>query len=403
MVTDPPKSFAYEAQTADGLRMSGTVDAQEVGEATRRLMELGLRVVEIAPSERIAKPRALRASDFAAFNQQLAHLARAGLPLEHGLRLIAGDLRRGRLSRTVELVATELERGTPLAEAFEKHRSHFPSLYGRLVAAGVSAGNLPGVLFNLSRHLELVQRLREVLWRALAYPIAVLIGLTLVLMLIATFILPQFEDIYADFKLELHPITQLLLKLGHIVPKLAIAGIAFAIGVAMLWFILRQGGRQGMLNDFVARYVPLIGPVMRRSLAARWCDLLRVSVASGMDLPEGMMLASEATGSPALIREGRRFVTQLEAGQPLEGSRRGMLPASIPATIQFAAGHHDLPTTLDALGEMSQRQAELRIAAIPAFILPIAVLLIGCAVAFVILGLFMPMITLIQGMTSSGS
>src|SRR3954468_18223137 len=114
--TDVAHSFAYQAQTPDGLRMSGTVDAPDVGEATRRLVELGLRVSEIAPAPRAARPRALRATDFAAFNQQLAHLAKAGLPLEHGLRLIAADLHSGRLSRTVELVAAELERGTPLEQ-----------------------------------------------------------------------------------------------------------------------------------------------------------------------------------------------------------------------------------------------------------------------------------------------
>src|SRR5688500_2972005 len=194
MTTDSPNTFAYQAQTPDGLRMSGTVEAPDVADAQRRLVELGLRVSEIAPTQRAPRARALRSSDFMAFNQQLAHLAKAGLPLEHGLRLIAADLHGGgRLARTVEMVAAELERGTPLGEAFEKHRGHFPSLYGRLVAAGVQAGNLPGVLFNLGRHLELTQRLREALWRGMAYPLAVIAGLALVLMLIGNHVLPKFE------------------------------------------------------------------------------------------------------------------------------------------------------------------------------------------------------------------
>ena len=400
MTTDSPNTFAYQAQTPDGLRMNGTVDAIDVADAQRRLVELGLRVSEIAPAKHVPRPRALGASDFMAFNQQLAHLAKAGLPLEHGLRLIAADLRGGgRLARTVEMVAAELERGTPLGEAFEKHRGHFPALYGRLVAAGVQAGNLPGVLFNLGRHLELVQRLRESLWRALAYPFAILTGLGLVLMLIGRFVLPKFEEIYADFRIELPFITELLLEAGRFMPTLALIVLAVALGTPLLWMILRVTGRDGAATDFLARYVPLVGPVIRRSLAARWCDLLRVAIASGMDLPAGIRLASEATGSPALVRDGRRLAEQLEAGKPLEPSRGAMLPASVPATIQFASGFHDLPTTLDALGEMCQRQAELRVAAIPAIITPAFVLLIGLLVAVLVLGLLAPMLTLIQGMT----
>ncbi len=400
MTTDTANSFAYQAQTPDGLRMSGTVDALDVGEATRRLVELGLRISEIAPIARPPKPRALRAGDFAAFNEQLAHLAKAGLPLEHGLRLIAADLASGRMSRTVQLVAAELERGTPLPEAFEKHRKQFPSLYGKLVGAGVQSGNLPGVLFNLGRHLELTQRLREAMWRSLAYPLAVLIGLGVVLGLIGMFVLPKFEAIYMDFRMELPAVTQLLLQVGHALPAIAVTVLALAIGLPLLWVLMRLSGHEGAAIDFVARYVPVIGPVLRRSLAARWCDLLRVAVSSGMDLPAGMMLASEATGSPALMRDGRRLAAQLEAGQPLEPVRRSLLPPSVPATIQFASGFQDLPATLESLSEMSQRQAELRVAAIPAVITPIFVMIIGVLIGFVILSLVMPMITLIQGMTS---
>jgi type II secretory pathway component PulF len=398
--TDIAHSFAYQAQTPDGLRMSGTVDAQDVGEATRRLVELGLRVVEISPAaERPARPRALRASDFAAFNQQLATLAKAGLPLEHGLRLIAADLRGGRLSRTIELVALELERGTPLPEAFEKHSRQFPPLYGRLVGAGVRSGNLPGVLFNLGRHLELVQRLRESLWRALAYPSAILIGLAIVLSVIGWHVLPKFEEVYRDFRLELPGVTQALLAAGQYVPFIAGAIFLITLGLPLIWMALKAAGREGALTDFVARYVPVVGPVIRRSLAARWCDLLKVAIASGMDLPAAIRLASEATGSPALIRDGEQLAGQLESGQPLDPRRHAMLPPSVPATIQFSAGFNDLPSTLDALSEMSQRQAELRVAAIPAIITPAFVLGIGFAVGFIVLGLMMPIITLIQGIT----
>lgn len=402
MTIDSPTTFAYQAQTPDGLRMSGTVEAPDVADAQRRLVELGLRVSEIAPTQHVPRAKALRSSDFMAFNQQLAHLAKAGLPLEHGLRLIAADLHGGgRLARTVELVAEELERGTPLDQAFEKHRSHFPSLYGRLVAAGVQAGNLPGVLFNLGRHLELVQRLRESLWRALAYPLAILAGLGLVMLLIGRFVLPKFQEIYDDFKMDLPALTEILLGAGRFMPTLALIALGVAVGVPLLWMVLRATGRDGAATDFVARWVPLVGPVIRRSLAARWCDLLRVAIASGMDLPAGIRLASDATGSPALVRDGRRLAEQLEAGRPLEPTRGAMLPASVPATIQFASGFHDLPTTLDALGEMCQRQAELRVATIPAVITPIFVLLIGLLVALLVLGLLAPMVQLIQGMTGA--
>jgi hypothetical protein len=95
------------------------------------------------------------------------------------------------------------------------------------------------------------------------------------------------------------------------------------------------------------------------------------------------------------MRDGEALAKQLESGQPLEARHRAMLPPSVPATIQFASGFNDLPATLEALGDMCQRQAELRVAALPAIITPAFVLLIGLLVAFVVLALLLPMLSLI--------
>src|SRR5205809_718380 len=88
--------------------------------ASQGHLPLRLRVLQIEPVARAVRAKPLRGDDFIAFNQQLTHLTKAGLPVEHGLRLIAQDMRSGRLAETVRQVAQELERGTPLGEAFEK-------------------------------------------------------------------------------------------------------------------------------------------------------------------------------------------------------------------------------------------------------------------------------------------
>jgi type II secretory pathway component PulF len=397
---DAAGSFAYQAQTPDGLRMSGTVDAHDVVEATRRLIELGLRVSEIEPVPRARppRPRALRGSDFAAFNQHLAHLAKAGLPLEHGLRLIAADLRGGRLSRTIELVAAELERGTSLEDAFGKYERHFPPLYGRLMGAGVRSSNLPGVLLNLARHLELVQRLREALWRSLAYPLMVLVALMLVLVFLSVRVLPQFEVIFVGMEIQLPEVTRVLIAVGRAAPYVLVPLIAVILASPLVWAAVRAAGWQPAVIDWAARWVPLVGPVLRRNLAARWCDALRVGVSAGMDLPRAIDVAGDVTGSPALRRDGRLLIAAVESGQPIDAVPPcEMLPPTVPATLRFAADQHDLPTTLDALGEMYQRQSEQRTVAIPAFLTPLLVMLVAGVIAFVMLALLAPLLELIRG------
>src|SRR5688500_7955170 len=133
---EPIAPFAYQAQTPEGQPISGTIDALNAEQARRLLSGLRLRVLQIEPAAppQPARPKPLKSEDFIAFNQQLAHLTKAGMPVEQGLRLIAQDMRGGRLAATVRELAAELERGTPLEQAFEKFEGRFPPLYSRLIA-----------------------------------------------------------------------------------------------------------------------------------------------------------------------------------------------------------------------------------------------------------------------------
>src|SRR5262249_11695758 len=152
--------FAYQAQALDGRPISGTVDATNLDDATRQLHAIGLRVLSMEPAAR-PTPRAkpLGGDDFIAFNEQLAHLTAVGMPIEQGLRLLAADLKPGRLAPTVHAVAEELDRGTPLDRAIEKYHDKFPPLYARLIDAGIKSNNLSAMLLSLGRHIETVQRL----------------------------------------------------------------------------------------------------------------------------------------------------------------------------------------------------------------------------------------------------
>lgn len=397
-----PTVFSYNAQTLDGQRFAGTMEAANAEEATHRLGAMQLRVIEIAPAPSPPRGRPLRRDDFVAFNQQLAQLTTAGMPLEQGLRLIATDLRKGRMARTIEQVAAELERGTPLDQAFEKFGKQFPPLYGRLIRAGIQSNNLPGVLLNLGRHLEAIGRLRQSLWSIVAYPLFVLIVFCMLLSFVALSVLPQFEKIYADFHLRLPVFTQALLSFGHIAPALVIVLLVALIGGPILWGILQAMGYGPALIEHLAIPLPLIGPIIRDNLLARWCDAARIAVDAGLDLPSALSLAGEATGSVRLTKDGQNLIETLSAGQALTTAHTGLLPPSVPAALQFASGSNDLGTTLGSLAELYQRQADLRLAALPGILTPIFVILLALLIGFVIIGLLEPIISLIEGISGGG-
>ncbi len=392
------RDFRYEAQAADGHPLSGTLRAKDADDARAVLERAELRVLELEERHDVT-PRPLRGDDFYAFNQQLAQLTDAGLPVESGLRLIAEDMRRGRLAASVRAVADALDAGATLPEAFEANRQLFPPLYGRLVDAGIRSNRLSGVLLNLSRHMEMTRRLQAALWRAGAYPLVVLVVLVAVLGFIGVVIMPQFGEMYDDFAMELPTLTSAALSLSTFALPLLIGFGVLLVGVPLTVWVLTRMGLGGALRDHLLLPLPLVGRAVNRNLMTRWCDLLRLGVSAGLDLPTALALARDAVGSGPVRRDTARLIDTLEAGKPLNwAGHLEIIPATVPASMELASQRADLSAMLGDLAAMFEQQAEMRLNTLQVSLAPFMLIIVGGVVSTAVIVLFLPLVKLMSSL-----
>ena len=407
----PPETFAYRAETRDGQEISGTIDARDAEDARRRLLSLQLQNVQLQPAPHPPHPAALRGEDFLVFNQQLAQLAGAGLPVEQGLRLVAREMRRGSMRKTLDLVAAELESGKTLPEAIAAYRDKFPPLYSQLIDAGIRSGNLSGILLNLGDHLTLIRRLQAILWQTLSYPIIVLAAFFAVLYFILVELVPKWEPMIGGFVgmqplapmsrnytpqyITLPLLTRALFAVSDFVsavPVAAVGIIAAVIAVGAILFLV-TGRNEGMAERLMLP-MPLVGIVLRRNLVSRWCSAVALAVEAGLDLPAAIKLADDATASPILRADGAALIAALTAGQPISSPPPGkILPGTVVAAMEASAQCGDLHLALRALSQMYQQQAELRLGAIQAILTPLLLLVVGVFVGGLMIALFAPLLT----------
>ena len=153
-------TFNYQALTSSGRLMKGTLEAGTAQEARTQLEQMQLMVNTLDKVTVPSSPRHLGRDEFLLFNQQLASLAQAGIPLEKGLRELSVDLTSPKLKALVERIAKDLESGTPIEEAFDRCKDQFPPLYSRVLRAGIKTGRLSEMLTTMTRHLELCHHTR---------------------------------------------------------------------------------------------------------------------------------------------------------------------------------------------------------------------------------------------------
>jgi type II secretory pathway component PulF len=344
----------------------------------------------------------MTADELIALNEQIAGMAKAGLPLDRGLAGLAREMGHGRLRAVTSAIAQDLESGTPLPDAVERRRSELPPYYASLITAGIRTGRLPEVLATLSAYARTIAVTRAIVVESLIYPTVVISLAFLLLTMLLYFIVPQFDGIFTDFRMSLPALTEFVLIIGRNPwPTAEVVG-SLVIIAAILWVIghATPAGRRGWARFVYS--IPVVGTLIRSARLAAFSDLLAVLVEYEMPLPEAVRLAGEASSDPLMAYRTAVVHDRLVHGTTFGASLRGL--GLLPEWVAWMAGAGEqrgaLAPALRQIANVYRRQVEAR-AALLQSILP-AFMIIGTAglvVGVFVIALMLPLIKLIEGLS----
>ena len=393
-------TFDYHALTPAGRLMKGTLEAASREEAGELLAEMQLAVQSL---ERASAPRpqtVIGRNEFMLFNQQLASLTRAGIPLARGLRELAADVTSRRMRNLIAAVAEDLESGSSLEQVFEKRQASFPPLYAHIVRAGVKSGRLGEMLSSLNRHLEMTAQTRRIVFEATCYPLVVLALAAAVLTWVFCTIVPQLSAIFDTMGIPMPGITAFLTMLtDHSLDFWIVVGCVVAAALLLGLVLSRSaGGRQLKESLFMA--IPVLGRLYRRSALSRMADAMATLVGAGCDLPECFRLAASVAGSETLIADCEALAGRLEQGEELMEAGEGcrMIPRVFLYSAQLGAQRNELQDNLYGLSQMYADQARNDQARLQAILMPILVVFVGAVIGLIITAIFLPFTALLRSM-----
>jgi type II secretory pathway component PulF len=398
-------TFEYNALTSAGRLMKGTIEAGSRDEAGELLTQMQLTVnsVEKAGAE---KPKtAVGRNEFMLFNQQLASLIKAGIPLERGLRELASDVGSKSMRKLIDSVASDLEAGVRIDEAFEKRQKAFPPLYGRILKAGVETGRLSEMLTSLNRHLEMANQTRRIIFEATSYPAVVLVLGSIIVTAIFLTVIPQFGPILSDISgwRSLPALTKLFLSMAkNVIPFWIIVGLSIA-AIIFIFTTLSTFSAGRRFRESIFIKIQVIGRVYRSSVLSRMAEAMAMMVAAGCDMPACIRLASGTTGSEKLILESETLAGQVEQGTNIleAGQFCRMIPRLFLYSIQLGTQRNELQDNLHSLSQMYAEQARCGQARLQAVLLPIMLIAVGGILAMTILAMFLPMIQIITTLSAA--
>lgn len=395
--------YVFRVGTPSGEIVLRKVEAVSPEEARQRLEREGYRVFTLAQRGRAAwtwRPsfRRVTVESFLHFNQQLAALVRAGLPILQAISMLARRQSHPVLRSVLRDVEARIREGTPLSQAFASRSDVFPRLYVAAILAGERSGNLDEMLSRYIAYTKQMVALKRRVRAATAYPIFLLGALILLVAVMTGFVIPRFRIIYEDFGGELPAITQIVLAVGQgvrenlwwSVPAL----LALFLGVT-LW---RRTERGRLTLDALVLKLPIIGPIVRDLAVAQLARSLATLLQGGITLVESFRVASETLTNRVLARTSGVVLRRLQEGHAFAESleEAGWMPPLAIDIVRVGERAGSLAEMLDELAAFYDAELEVKLNQVTTLIQPVLLVMMAGLVTFVLLSMYLPLFTFIS-------
>ena len=415
--------FTYQAMDRQGREVKDEIEAASHEEAVSLIRKKGYYPTNVKQkSERTGKRSAttavvkqkgktkalggVNAKQLCQFTRQLSTLTDAGLPLVRSLQILEGQLKPGSLKNSLIDVTDDVQGGTSLSEALSKHPKIFDKLYVNLVRAGEAGGVLDVILQRLADFQEKTEKLKREVKGALIYPTAVMVIALGILLFIMYFIILQFVKMFAEFGLGGGlPLPTLMLQMASnfVVNWWPIFPVMIAGAIFGFKMVSRSENGRVALDNFKIR-APLIGTIMRKAVISRFCRTLGVLISSGVPILEALSIVKEATGNAVIgkavghvhdsIREGDTIA------EPLRQSK--VFDEMVVHMIEVGEETGDLDKMLVKVADNYDNEVDSAVAGLMSLFEPMLIIFLGLTVGFIVVALFLPLISMMTKMGEGG-
>ncbi len=387
--------------TEAGQVLNQTHEASSEGELRARLASQGYFVFSVKPksilSMRIGPPRSskIKEDDLLIFNQQFVTLSKSGLPLQKSLEMLARQSRSESLRAAVEDVKERVRGGALLSEAFDAI-GKFPKIYCSTLRAGERSGTLDKVLTQYVTYQKTARSFRKKFLSALIYPAFLLVFLAGLIVLIDTFIIPRFSQLYNELQVPMPPLTVFVISLGLAIKRM---GVFVLLGFVLLVMGLRAAGKSQAARiqwDKIKFQLPVAGRLLQKFSVAEFVRTLSTLLQGGLPIVAALQSSAASVSSPLLARGLEQARVEVMGGRPLSESLRmsGFFPPMALDMIEVGETTGALPSMLESVAEFFEEDVNIDLSTLVAMVDPIMIASIAIVVAFVLVAFYLPLFSL---------
>ena len=394
-------TFAWQGKDKSGNQSKGKIDAQNIADAKKLLRKQGVNPTKVA-RERSGlfggkRNKAIKPLDIAFFTRQMATMMKAGVPLIQGLEIVANGAEKIKLKELIYALRSDVSGGSDLSTSLAKHPNYFDDLFCSLVKAGEASGQLETMLDRIATYKEKVESLKAKIKKALTYPTAVIVVAIIVTAILLVKVVPVFEDVFNSFGADLPAFTMWVIGLSEVAQKYWFF-VLIGIILAIIAFIQARK-RSEKFADFVDRAllkIPVIGPIIREAIIARFARTLATTFAAGVPLVQALDSTAGAAGNVVFRNATLQIRNGVSTGQSLTNAINisGVFDVMVVQMISIGEESGSLDMMLDKVASFYEESVDNAVDNLSSLLEPLIMAILGVLVGGLVIAMYLPIFQL---------
>lgn len=402
-------TFACTVRDARGQQVLKNIEAENLAQARAKLREQGLFPIDIKEKQGgddILKPlndfmlrfQKVKLKEMVIFTRQFATMINSGVALLRALNIMVDQAQSEVFKKILGSVRDGVEEGRSLSECMADHPKTFSKLYVSMVSAGEIGGVLDEVLNRLATFLEANAKLIGQLKSAMTYPAVVTVIAVAIFIFLLSFVLPIFKEMFDSMNVTLPLFTLMLINMSTFVRTSWYILFFGTIGAVYgaITFVKTPFGRSWF--DNVMLKAPVFGNIIRKVAVARFTRTLGTLLRSGVPLMTALEITQDTAGNvhiAAGIAKVREAVSEGEGmTKPLEQTK--LFPPMVTQMISIGEESGNVDAMLTKVADFYDEEVEQAVKALTSLLEPIMMVLIGGMVGSMIIGMYLPMFSVIS-------
>ena len=406
-------TFAFRAMDVSGFASAGELEAESKAQVSERLRERGLIVLDVSEKREplniedlFSKWQGVDMRELAIFSRQFATLVASGMPMLRTLHTLEEQSQDDKIREAVAGVRADVEAGSSLEAAMERHPKVFDRLFRAMVRSGEQSGRLEDALDRIAFQVEKSDALRRQVKSALMYPALVFGFAAVVLIAIVAFVIPVFVKIFEELAAE-HPEeaaslplpTQICVNVSNVLTGywfILIPGlVALAYGFVK-WKKTDRGHESW--DRFKLRLPAKIGDVIQKVALARWSRTFSGSVASGVPMLQSIKLTGETAGNIVVEQAMDDVYASVKRGGTLAGpiEANPVFPPMVGHMVAVGEETGQLEHMLTKIADFYEAEVDAKVKALTALIEPLMIVFVGGIVGFIVIAMYLPMFSIYE-------